>query len=94
MKKFLFFVILLFVGLGASAQIKVKRDTIIVDGFSGNKPLKENTDVPVRFSTDPHSDVFLLEAYKGETKQKFIARIKSYQEKKYQPVYKTYKSKK
>ena len=90
MKKSLFlFLVFLFIMLGSSAQIK--KDTIIVDGFNGNKPLKQNTYFPVRFSTDPHADIYLLEAYKGETKQKFIARLKD-EQRKYRPVYRKYKN--
>lgn len=93
MKKFLFFVVLFFaVIMSVSAQLKVRRDTVLVDGFNGNKPLKENTDVPVRFSADPHADVYLLEAYKGETRKTFIARLKD-EQKKYKPVYKKNKKK-
>lgn len=76
MKKIFLLFVVLFFGSSTFAQMRAKKDTIIVYSFP-KKALKENTDIFVRFSTDPkRSEFYSVVAYKGETREKFIARIK------------------
>ncbi len=90
MKKILLFLFLVvLVGTNFSfAGKKSSEKEIIVSGFDGSKPLKKNEVIPVSFP-EYSEDIWLIDAYKGETRVSFIKRIdtKNKEDVKYIPTY-------
>lgn len=75
MKKFLLvFVVLVCTTFFVSGQSTNPKTKIFVSGFDGEKPLKKDTDVSV-YGMVPNGSIMMIDAYKGETRKKFLERI-------------------
>lgn len=79
MKNLFFLFVFMLVCMNVSSFGQTRRDEIIVDGFEGNKPLKENSVVIVDYPEKWMKGIW-EEAYKGETRKSFLKRIKKQSE--------------
>jgi len=76
MKKLFFLFVIMLACMNVSSFGQTRRDEITVDGFDGDKPLKENSVVIVNYPEKGMQGIW-EDAYKGETRKSFLKRINS-----------------
>jgi hypothetical protein len=76
MKKLFFLFIVVLAGTSISSFGQTKKYEILVDGFDGDKPLTEDQAVIV-FYPENIEDGYTMDAYKGDTRESFLLRLKT-----------------